>query len=244
MSSVATSSATEAALLDQISSVVDRIETKTIELQDSINDKLHWLPGPLQDKVVSGWNSFCSFMQRVWDNLNEIISNMGSLSALWSAADAWSDGVGAPVSSQVQSAEAGLLSVDDKWDGDAADAYRQTLPLQKTALEKVKSALTDGIATALDSVARGILAFWGGLITALAALVVGIIGALASTATIVGLPAGPFIAAGAALVACGAIIVGAETLKATASSANTMLRQKLADNSGFHDGHWPPAAKA
>ena len=121
MSSVATSSATEAALLDQISSVVDRIETKTIELQDSINDKLHWLPGPLQDKVVSGWNSFCSFMQRVWDNLNEIISNMGSLSALWSAADAWSDGVGAPVSSQVQSAEAGLLSVDDKWDGDAAE---------------------------------------------------------------------------------------------------------------------------
>ena len=108
----------------------------------------------------------------------------------------------------------------------------------------MKSALTDGIATALDSVARGILAFWGGLITALAALVVGIIGALASTATIVGLPAGPFIAAGAALVACGAIIVGAETLKATASSANTMLRQKLADNSGFHDGHWPPAAKA
>ena len=144
----------------------------------------------------------------------------------------------------MQSAEAGLLNVDDKWDGDAADAYRQTLPLQKSALEKVKSSLTDGIASALNDMARGILIFWGGLVTALAALLGGIFGALASTATIIGLPAGPFIAGAAALVACGAMIIAAETLKAVSSSADTSLRQKLADNAGFHDGHWPPAAKA
>ena len=244
MSSAAVSSGTEAALLDQINSVMSRIDGKTTELQNSINGKLHWLPGGLQDKVVSGWNTFCGFMKRIWDNLNEIISNMGSLSALWATADAWSDRVGAPVSSQVQSAEGGLLSVDDNWDGDAADAYRQTLPLQKAALEKVKSSLTDGIASALNDMARGILAFWGGLITALVTLVGGIVGALASTATIVGLPAGPFIAGAAALVASGAMIIGAETLKAVSSSANTTLRQKLADNSGFHNGHWPPAARA
>lgn len=244
MSSAAVSSGTEAALLDQINAVMSRIDGKTTELQNSINGKLHWLPGGLQDKVVSGWNTFCGFMRRIWDNLNEIISNMGSLSALWSTADAWSDSVGGPVSSQVQSAEGGLLSVDDNWDGDAADAYRQTLPLQKTALDKVKSSLTDGIASALNDMARGILAFWGGLITALVTLVGGIVGALASTATIVGLPAGPFIAGAAALVASGAMIIGAETLKAVSSSANTTLRQKLADNSGFHNGHWPPAARA
>jgi len=244
VSSAAVSSGTEAALLDQINSVMSRIDGKTTELQNSINGKLHWLPGGLQDKVVSGWNTFCGFMKRIWDNLNEIISNMGSLSALWATADAWSDRVGAPVSSQVQSAEGGLLSVDDNWDGDAADAYRQTLPLQKAALEKVKSSLTDGIASALNDMARGILAFWGGLITALVTLVGGIVGALASTATIVGLPAGPFIAGAAALVASGAMIIGAETLKAVSSSANTTLRQKLADNSGFHNGHWPPAARA
>jgi hypothetical protein len=221
-----------------------RIDSKTTELQNTINDKLHWLPGFLQDKVVAGWNKFCGFMKRVWDALNEIISNMGSPSALWSTADAWSDWVGSPVSGQVQSADAGLLSVDDNWDGDAADAYRQTLPLQKSALEKVKSTLTDGIATALSDVAKGVLVFWTGLVTALAALVVGIIGALASSATIVGLPAGPFIAAGAALVAVGAIFTGGEILKSVCSSANSTLRQKLAENSGFHEGHWPPAAKA
>jgi hypothetical protein len=244
VSSAAVSSGTEAALLDQIASVLDRIDGKTTELQNTINDNLHWLPGGLQDRVVAGWNRFCGFMRRIWDNLNEIISNMGSPSALWSAADAWSDWVGGPVSGQVQSADAGLLSVDDNWDGDAADAYRQTLPLQKAALEKVKSTLTDGLSSALSDVAKGILVFWTGLLTALVALVLGIVGALASGATIFGLPAAPFIAAGAGLTASAAIITGAEILKSVCSAANSTLRQKLAENSAFHEGHWPPAARA
>jgi hypothetical protein len=240
-SSTATSS-TEAELLDKINSVVERIDAKTTELQNTINDHLHWLPGFLQDKVIAGWNKFCGFMKRIWDNLNEIISNMGSPSALFGTADAWSDNVGGPVSAQVQSADAGLLSVDDNWDGDAADAYRQTLPLQKAALDKVKSALTDGIAAVLSDVAKGIYVFWGLLVTALAALVVGIIGAIASSATIVGLPAGPFIAAGAGLAASVSVITGAEILKSVCAAADSTLRQKLADNSAFHEGHWPPAA--
>jgi hypothetical protein len=128
-------------------------------------------------------------MTRIWDNLNEILSNMGSPSALWSAADAWSDGVGGPVSAQVQSAEAGLLDVDNNWDGTAAEAYRQSLPLQKAALDKVRATLTDGISTALNEVSKGILKFWAGQVTALVALVVGIVSALASSATIFGLPA-------------------------------------------------------
>lgn len=244
VSSASATAGTEAALLDQINSVLGRIETKTTELQNSISGKLHWLPGGLQDKVVAGWNRFCDFMRRVWDNLNEVLSNMGSPSALWSTADAWSDWVGGPVSGQVQSADAGLLAVDDNWDGDAADAYRQTLPLQKAALEKVKAALTDGISTALNEVAKGIIIFWTGLGTALAALIVGILGALASSATIFGLPAAPFIAAGAGLAASAAIITGAELLKSNCASANNTLRQRLAENSAFHDGHWPPAATA
>jgi hypothetical protein len=242
VSSAAVGSDTESALLAEIDTVLGRIDSKTTELQNSINDKLGYLPGFLQDKIVSGWNTFCAYLKRVWDNLNEIISNMGSPTALWDTADAWSDRVGSPVSGQVQSAEAGLLTVDDNWDGDAADAYRQTLPLQKTALDKVKSTLTDGIAAALSDVAKGIIVFWWGLITALAALVGGIIGALASTATIVGLPAGPVIAAGAALAASAAMIAGAEILKSVCASANSTLRQKIADNAGFHEGHWPPAA--
>ncbi|WP_250002109.1 hypothetical protein [Actinoplanes sp. M2I2] len=109
------------------------------------------------------------------------------------------------------------------------------------ALDNVKATLTDGVSSALSDVAEGIIVFWTGLIIALVALVGGIIGALAS-ATVVGLPAGPFIAAGAALTASAAMIAGGETLKSVCAAANSTLRQKIADNSGFHQGHWPPAA--
>ncbi|GAA2714061.1 hypothetical protein [Actinoplanes palleronii] len=78
--------------------------------------------------------------------------------------------------------------------------------------------------------------------TALLALVVGLIGAICSSATIVGLPAAPFIASGAALICSASMITGAEILKGVCSSADATLRQKF-DNPGFHEGHWPPAVK-
>lgn len=238
----------EAELIEQIRKLVARIQAKTEELERSISNKIGWLLGYLADRVREGWNQFTNLMRQMWDALSEIFSNLGSPTVLWDTADAWSNSVGGPVSGQVQSADPGSLAVDsDHWAGSGATRYREILPLQKTALDKVKSTYTDGISSALSDLAKGIIAFWGALITALASLVGGIIGALASSATIFGLPAAPFIAGAAALVACGAFYAGGMILKAVASSANTTLRQKINDNSGYRDpsggtaGHWPPA---
>ncbi|MEV0900917.1 hypothetical protein [Actinoplanes sp. NPDC049802] len=159
------------------------------------------------------------------------------------AAQAWSDQVGVPVSGQVQAADAGLLTVDDNWDRDGAVAYRQMSPLQKAALEKVKTTITDGLATALDQVRNRIFLVWAGLIGALVSLGVGLIGAIGSSATVFGLPAAPFIAAGAAVTASAALIVGCETLKHAGTSANDTLRQKF-DDIGFFRGHSPSAGTA
>lgn len=238
-----TSAATEADLLAQINSTLDRIDAKTAELQRAIDSKIGLLPGFLQAGVSSAWNDFCATMRRFWDNLNTIVSNMGSPSALWATSDAWSDRVGVPVSGRVQTADAGLLEVDGTWDGAAAEAYRQMLPMHKVALDKLKATITDGMSTALREVATGILAFWVALAAAAAALVVGIIGALASTASVFGLPAAPFIAAGAGLVASVSIITGCEILKGVCASSNSTLRQKF-DDTGFPEGHWPPTVRA
>ncbi len=145
------------------------------------------------------------------------------------------------MSGQVQNADAGSLTVDDNFDGSAATAYKQAVPLQKTALEKIKTTYTDGISTVLSDVGKAIYVFWGALIVALAAFIAGMIAAISSSATIVGLPAGPFIGAGAVLVALGAFAAGSMNLKSAAAAANTSLRQKINDNSGFRDGHWPKA---
>ncbi|MEE6261791.1 hypothetical protein [Plantactinospora sonchi] len=236
--------AEEQALINKIHSTVARINTKTSELQNNINNKMGWLPGPLQDKVLEGWNKFTGFLRECWDALAEIFTNMGSPSTLWSTADSWSNNVGGPVSAQVQSAKVGTLATDDRWDGTAAERYRQNLPLQETALDKMKSVYSDGVSSALSDVAKGIIAFWGALIVALGALVAGIIGAVTSSATIFGLPAAPFIAAAAALVAVGAFYSGGLILKSVCSSANSTLRQKLNDNTGYREGHWPSATTA
>jgi hypothetical protein len=45
------------------------------------------------------------------------------------------------------------------------------------------------------------------------------------------------------LAADAAVIGGGLILKSVCSAASTTLRQKLDDNAGFHEGHWPPAAK-
>jgi hypothetical protein len=173
-------------------------------------------------------------MSRIWENLHIILSNMGSPTALSNAAQAWSDQVGVPVVARFrpQTRDRSPLTT-------TGTAYRQMLPLQKAALEKVKTTITDGLATALDQVRNGIFLFWTGLIGALVSLVVGLIGAIGSSATVFGLPAAPFIAAGAAVTASIALIVGCETLKHACTSANNTLRQKF-DDTGFFRGHWPP----
>lgn len=233
----------EAALLAQIDVTLTRLDAKTAELYTSIAENLHLLPEPLQSKTIEGWKDFCSYLQRLWHNLAIITTNIGSPTALWETADAWNIHVGAPVSAHAQTADTIILGVDNYWTGDAADAYQQMLPAQKAALEKIRT-LTVGVTTALDNVAKSILVFLAALIGAIAALVTGIIGALASTATIAGIPAGILIACGAALTACAAFIAGAERLKGDCSSANTTLRQHIADNTAFYQGRWPEAVIA
>ena len=45
MSSAPVSAATESELVDKLLQIVDRINAKTTELQNAVNDKLGWLPG-------------------------------------------------------------------------------------------------------------------------------------------------------------------------------------------------------
>ena len=234
----------EAALLDQITSTVARIQGKTDELQRSINGKLHWLPSGLQDSIVAGWNKFCGLMADIWHALGDILGHLGSPDTLYRTASLWSSSVGGPVSEKVGTVDAGLLTVDDTWNGTAADAYRQLLPGQKAALTAVKTTFTDAIATGLSSLAKAIYIFWGALVAAIVGLAAGIVGGLASSATIIGLPATPFIIVAAGLVAGAAIAAGEWNLGSTASDVKTTFQEKLSESTAFPNGQWPPARLA
>lgn len=236
---------TEAELIAEITVTLDKIRDKTTELQNSINSGLAGLSswaGWVAARIVDAWNWFCQQADRFWSWITNTTSHMGSPSSLSQAADSWSSGVGGPVSSQVQAADAGSLLVDDTWTGAAASQYKQVYPQQKEALRAVKATFVDGLAGALDLVQKGIIAFWGMLAGALAALVIGLPGVIASSTTVFGLPAAPLIAAGAVGVATAACWGGGEILKACCASADTTLQGKLHDDTSYLGGRWPSGA--
>lgn len=231
------------AMAAAINGVIAKIDEKARQLEKKIEDGLGWIPW-LGDKILELWRWFVGKLQQLWDWLTRIFTDWGDPFQLLDTADAWSNNVGGPVSGEAQTAEAGALLVDDNWEGQAATAYTQMLVMQKAAMDKIKSVFTDGIATALGQLATGLIAYWAALIVALVALAGGIITALAAAGTIFGLPLAPFLAGTAVAVAVGAIAVAILVARTAAANTNTLLRQRLNDNVGFKDGHWPPTTVA
>lgn len=227
-----------------IAALVDRFNGLVEDLRNKVNSALDWVPwglGWVVDKIHDAWNSLMDKITEVFEPLVFILSNLGSPSTVTSTGDAWSSQVGAPVSARVGTAEPGALAVDDSWKGSAASQYGQQVPRQKSALQGIKTQFTDGISGALKDVANAIQFFFGAMVVAIAAWIAAIITALASSATIIGIPAGILIAVGAG-AAFGAAFWGAgENLKSQCRAAKSLLEQRLAENTGYPGGSWPQA---
>jgi hypothetical protein len=224
--------------------LVNKFNGLVEDLREGINNAIDWIPwglGWIADKIHDAWNSLMDKIHEVFDPLVFILSNLGSPPTVSSTGDGWSSQVGSPVSGRVSLAELGSLAVDDTWTGASAEQYKQQVPLQKTALQNIKTQFTDGISGALKDVSGGIQTFFGIMIGAIAAWIVAMIGAVAATGTIVGIPVGVLIAVGAGAVFGGAFYAAGENLKSQCRSAKTVLEQKLAENTGYPGGMWPKA---
>jgi len=115
------------------------------------------------------------------------------------------------------------------------------VPLQKTALQNIKTQFTDGISGALKDVSSAIQLFFGIMIAAIGAFIVAIIAAIGQAGTIFLIPTGIVTAIVAAGVFGAAFYAAGENLTASCRTAKTLLDQKLAENTGYPDGTWPKA---
>jgi hypothetical protein len=208
-------------------------------LQRTVERGLPFLPPPMHMQAANGWQRFCDQLADWWNFWRGVAANPGSPSELRSLAAEWTERVGNPVSGRVQSVDAGLLIVDDNWEGDAARAYRGLLPGQKDALTQIKATLTDSIGDALGDIASSIIVFWGTLAVMLVPLVAGIAGAITASETVIGIPVGVFIALGAAATVSVGLNVAIMMLKSAADAATSKLRQKLGEDTAFGGGLWP-----
>lgn len=213
-------------VIDEVTRLLEQVRDKVDELTRKVNETLAKVPGWASwvvDRVQDAWAVLCEKLSQFWDWFTDKLAYAGDPGGLSDMASRWADDVATPVSAQTHEIEAGDLLVDDRWQGDAADQYRQKVPDQKLTLKAVRSEYVTALTSALNSMSSGITVFWWGVAAAIVSLAAGIAGAITATGTIIGLPAAPVLAGlgvAGALVALGTTW---NTLNNEATSASLAL---------------------
>lgn len=156
--------------------------------------------------IREGMRSLNAEWDELWAKIQDFLAHRGDSAELRRVAQEWSaaaNDVGA-ISSRVAPDQ---MTATIEWEGSAAEAYRLAVPPQHDALGQVK---TSGVAmsTSLHALADAIDNFWIAVGVALAACIVGAVGAVATAIEVVTVPAAIAILVGAIGIALGALGVG------------------------------------
>jgi hypothetical protein len=232
--------------VERIMDLLDEVDEKVQSLTDKVNDILSWVPwglGWVVDKFRDLWDKAMDKLSEFWDKVREFLSYIGAPWDLDSAKEEWI-GLGAPVAARASEADRSQSAVDAEWKGRAADRYALSLGPQGKALSSVQSKLTSKIGPALGSVATALYVFYGAVVVAIVAMIVGIVTATGEAVSILGLPAVPptvIVAVAAAILAIGTATMN---LRGAASNANTEFLNVAAETGDFGAENWPQAVIA
>ncbi len=229
-------------LIQKFEDALRKVHEKANEIVNNVNRILSKVPGFVGDGIRKGTERFIALLNKIYEELDKYIGKPGWPPTLLSTGNAWADDVGTPVSSLAGAADPDKSAILDEWKGAAADAYKRILGPQYKAITAIKKDFTDAIHSALTATAAGIVVWWGSIVVAIAALVGGLIGAAASTASVFGAPAGPFIAVAACLAFLAALTAGSGALLGITAVQNGNLQDKLADWLAFEGRQWPVSA--
>lgn len=205
---------------------LEKVQQKMEELTDFVNSVLSKVPdflGYIVDKFMDAWNWMLEKLGEFWDWFTDKLSYVGNPMVLGGAATGWREDVAGPMANLVRSIDDAQLAADDVWEGFGAEQYRQHLPGQREAMASIAEHFAETVASVLDGLQLAVVAFWAGVVIAVAGLVFGIAAATAEGATIIGIPAIPAtvtVAIGGAIVALGAALA---ILNSEAGSARSAL---------------------
>ncbi|HKN95848.1 MAG TPA: hypothetical protein VJX10_01930 [Pseudonocardiaceae bacterium] len=231
-------------IIHQAEQKLHEIEQKIKELFDKVNGLLHWVPSFLSGVVDAIKEAVAKFNQKLeefYTKIRQFFAEPGSPSALKQAAKAWENNVSKVVSDVAGTLSTDQLQAENDWEGQAANAYKSTIPSQTAALNSMKG-IADQLNTSLNNLANAVIAFWVAIGAALLTFIVGLVGAIAACCTVVGTPAGIAAAAGVIGVVLALVTTAILTLTSYLNSVSTeqsSLVQKLNDNSTFPNGKWP-----
>lgn len=238
-------------LLKKFQEKLRELERKIEEFRQKVNGLLKkipsWVPDWIVDKVTSGWNKLCETLNKSLEGYYLAADQCGEPWVLRPAADRWTDDVGSPVSGTAATIAAGALLSDDKWTGSAAEQYKQSLLLQKPAVEGIKTQFTDTLFSSLDKIANAINIFVAALIVALIAFIVAVVAAILGCASVIGIPAAIGAVIVAAIVGGGAYYAAYTNLTSVCHEQEGVMRGKVGENTAYpapaggSTGAWPKA---
>jgi hypothetical protein len=224
-------------LINEFNHVVDEVQAQINELADKLSEKMRYFPDPVVRVMCEAWDRFRVIANDIFDEVQRYLSEPGIPGTLFRIGGYWEENVGVPVSSLQQAASAYGKDADDRWDGSAADAYKETADAQSRALATIKP-LTERIDNALRDMAWGLIAFWVAMATAMAVFAVGMAAALGLVASLVGAPAAPVDAGATASAVVGLIAAAVVAVTAFGEKVDSTLEscdQALRDNTGLTD---------
>ncbi|MDT5049041.1 MAG: hypothetical protein QOG75_4939 [Mycobacterium sp.] len=233
-------------VLDKISSGLDELQRKSQSLEQKLDRTLRFimLP-PVADAIIAGFHQFIEIRDTFIDEAQEFLTQPGWAPALFRIGDMWESKVGTPLSEQAAMMGAGRRAADNSWTGSAARAYHDAADEQQGAAQSMKP-LAEKVQDLLSDLGFGLIGFAVGVAFAVTTFVLEMAAAIIAAASVVGAPASPEIAIGAAVTGIGllaaAIAAFLEYLERI-KGAERAITQNLDDTTGMPDNHWPDISK-
>ncbi|MGE5286386.1 MAG: hypothetical protein ACM3ML_04095 [Micromonosporaceae bacterium] len=249
------------AVLGQLQGAIPKAEAFPGEFTAKINGILDKVDSLLSD--VPGWlQSMISWIvdeaKKLWQQIKDLSAKLldwldknvwpvirGPFT-LWDASNQWTTAVYHPATTVSGDTNTAKTTVDDWWQGAAATAYGQMIPVQKAASDKIAE-----IASKVKDTLQALCFSLGALYIAIVLLLVGLLlqidAVAAAIASVVGIPAGLIGAVATileAIAGVAAVYAGVNALATNALGSFNTLLQLQNDNSAFENGHWPKDAAA
>lgn len=180
--------------IDEILQLIREIQDVWEQFIRTVNSVLSWVPDFLMyllDEINRLWEQLLAEWTAFWDTLNEYFEDFGNPFAVADASSGWRDQVGAPSGEMAATVTPGQLAADDdNWTGAAATRYRTRAGEQQETISALHDAIATEVVSALDGLKVAMIVLYAAIAGAFAAFIGAIVGGLASSATIVGIPAG------------------------------------------------------
>jgi hypothetical protein len=237
--------------IDWLEGFPDRLNRGIDDLVNRINSLLAAVPGVLQKLIDDIVEQAKALLARITELGKQLLQWLGENVwpvirgpfTLYETGTAWTTTAYKQTTDVSGQVDLQKIKVDDYWQGPAANAYLQSVGVQKAAVDGVAGTITTARET-IQGLAMTLGALYVALVACLIAAAIQLAGGSAAVASVLGIPPGLMLWITGLLTAIGgvgAIYAGGKELVSGSAEKLAKLQAAMENGSAFDHGHWPKA---